>query len=266
GMDTAQLRDHAERLRTASGEVEDLTSRLGTAVRGAGWTGPDAEEFRARWTALATGSLASVCAELTALGGDGLGEADHQDIASEADGQRTGPGGDGSSLPPADDSRTSRGSLHQDSPWIPYWLEGPAEAALSGLAERVSDGIGWGADAGIDLLGDGLGPGERVPTFAASIAAGLLTAGAAGVGFYEAVTGRDAALVDDRPGGIVESGSTDSTPSQSPQTPQDLILQNDALRMDNPTGGLLESGQIGIQEVHRSSGGEPVYIVQVPPT
>lgn len=293
GMDTAQLRDHAERLRTASGEVEDLTSRLGTAVRGAGWTGPDAEEFRARWTALATGSLASVCAELTALGGDGLGEADQQDIASEADGQRTGPGGDGSSLPPADDSRTSRGSLHQDSPWIPYWLEGPAEAALSGLAERVSDGIGWGVDAGIDLLGDGLGrfgvdtdgiaqfqrdaehlvgiledwaTGERVPTIAELSAAGLLTAGSAGVGLYEAVTGRDAALLDDRPGGIVESVSTDSTPSQSPQTLQDLILQNDALRMDNPTGGLLESGQIGIQEVHRSSGGEPVYIVQVPPT
>src|SRR5699024_12458205 len=97
-------------------------------------------------------------------------------------------------------------SLHQDSPWIPYWLEGPAEAALSGLAERVSDGIGWGVDAGIDLLGDGLGrfgvdtdgiaqfqrdaehlvgiledwaAGERVPTIAELSAAGLLTAGSA---------------------------------------------------------------------------------------
>src|SRR5699024_10093905 len=54
-------------------------------------------------------------------------------------------------------------------------------------------------------------------------------------------------------------------PAQGAQTLQDLIVQNDALRMDNP-GGPLEHGQIGIQEVHRTGGGDPAYIVQVPPT
>src|SRR5699024_9024092 len=73
-------------------------------------------------------------------------------------------------------------------------------------------------------------------------------------------------LLDDRPGGIVESVATDDTPSQSPQTLQDLILDNNSLRMENPGGGPLENGQIGIQEVRSTQGGEPSYIVQVPPT
>jgi len=289
GMDTAQVRDHAERLRTASGEVEEITARLGNAVQGAPWEGPDAAEFRSRWTALATGRLGAVCAELLALGDSALGEADQQDVVSSAAGT-SAPGP--STIPPADSSDSSGGYLHEDNPWIPNWLENPVEGAVSGLAGLISDGIGWGVDTGIDLLESGLGlfgvntdgiaqfqrdaghlggiledwaTGERVPTIAEVGAAGLLTVGSAGVGVYEAVTGQDTALLDDRPGGIVESVSTDSGPAQSPQTLQDLILQNDALRMDNP-GGPLENGQIGIQEVHRAGGGEPAYIVQVPPT
>ncbi|ATG52609.1 hypothetical protein CFK38_14545 [Brachybacterium vulturis] len=289
GMDTAQLREHAERLRTASGEVGDLTARLETAVRAASWQGADAEEFRSRWTSLATGRLESVCAELLALGEAASGEADEQDVVSDGDGTGGAPG----AIPPAGSTGSSEGYLQEDSPWVPNWLENPVEGAVSDLAGIVSDGIGWGFDTGIDLLEDGLGrfgvrtdgiaqfqqdaghfggiledwaTGERVPTIAEVGAAGLLTAGSAGVGIYEAVSGEDTALLDDRPGGIVESVTTDSFPAQSPQTLQDLIVQNDALRMDNPTGGPLENGQIGIQEVHRDGGGEPAYIVQVPPT
>ncbi|MDN5901392.1 MAG: hypothetical protein L0H74_15185, partial [Brachybacterium sp.] len=107
--------------------------------------------------------------------------------------------------------------------------------------------------------------GERVPLIAELGAAGLLTLGSGGVGIYEAVTGQDTALFDDRPGGVVESVRTDTDPARSPQTLQDLIVENNALRMDNP-GGPLENGQIGIQEIRPSSGGDPVYIVQVPPT
>ena len=283
GMDTAQLRVHAERLRTASGEVEDLTSRLTTAVHAASWTGADAEEFRGRWTSLAADRLSSVCAQLRALGDGALGEADEQDAASAPDGA---PG-------PADAPRPGGGYLHEDNPWLPDWLEGPLEGAASDLAGLVSDGIGWGFGTGIDLLEGGLGlfgantdgiaqfqrdaghlgeiledwaTGERVPTVAEVGAAGLLTVGSAGVGVYEAVTGEDTPLLDDRPGGIVESVSTDDTPSPSPQTLQDLILDNNSLRMDAPGGGPLENGQIGIQEVRSTQGGEPSYIVQVPPT
>ena len=283
GMDTAQVREHAERLRTASGEVEDLTSRLTTAVHAASWTGADAEEFRDRWTSLAADRLSSVCAELRTLGDGALGEADEQDTASAPDGA---PGTE-------DAPRSGDGYLHRDNPWLPDWLEAPLEGTVSDLAGLVSDGIGWGFDTGIDLLEGGLGlfgvntdgiaqfqrdaghlgeiledwaTGERVPTVAEVGAAGLLTVGSAGVGVYEAVTGEDTPLLDDRPGGIVESVATDDTPSQSPQTLQDLILDNNSLRMEDPGGGPLENGQIGIQEVRSTQGGEPSYIVQVPPT
>jgi hypothetical protein len=291
GMDTARTRAHAEHLRTASGEIEDLTSRLTTAVRAAPWAGTDADEFRARWTALAAGRLEVVSTELLALGEEVLGEAEQQDEVSGADGTSSGAGP--STIPPADASGSSRGYRHEDGPWIPEWLEGPVEGAVSELAGIVSDGIGWGVDTGIDLLESGLdrlgvstdgiaqfqrdaghlgglledwATGERVPTIAEVGAAGLLTAGSAGVGIYEAVTGQDTAFLDDRPGGMVGSVTTDPAPAQSPQTLQDLILGNDALRMDNPTAAPLEHGQIGIQEVHGAGGGDPVYIVQVPPT
>jgi hypothetical protein len=291
GMDTAQLREHAERLRTASGEVEELTARLGTAVHSATWTGADADEFRTRWTALATGRLTALRTNLLALGTTGLEEAEQQDAASDGDGGDSGEAGGPSGA--GDGSVPGRGYLHEDSPWIPDWLENPMEQAFSGLAEGISEGIGWGFDTGIDLLERGLGAfgantdgiaqfqrdadhfggiledwatGERVPTIAEVGAAGLLTAGSAGVGLYEAATGKDTALLDDRPGGIVESVTTDDTPSQSPQTLQDLVVGNDALRIANPDGEPLENGQIGIQEVHSADGGAPVYIVQVPPT
>ena len=288
GMNTAQVREHAERLRTASGDVEGLTSRLTSAVRTAEWTGPDADEFRDRWTSLASQRLDGLCTQLRALGDGASAEADEQDAASAVDDAPGIDGAPGASYGP----RPGGGYLHEDSPWLPDRFEGPLEGAVSDLAGLVSDGVGWGVDTGIDLLEDGLGllgantagiaqfqrdadhlggiledwaTGERVPTIAEVGAAGLLTVGSAGVGVYEAVTGEDTPLLDDRAGGIVESVTTDDTPSPSPQTLQDLILENDALRMDG-SGGPLETGQIGIQEVRRTGGGDPAYIVQVPPT
>lgn len=291
GMDTAQLREHAERLRTASGEVEELTARLGTAVRSATWTGADADEFRTRWTTLATDRLTALRTELLALGTTGLEEAAQQDAASDGDGGAPVEAGGASDA--GDGSVPGDGYLHEDAPWIPDWLENPMEHAFSGVAEGISEGIGWGFDTGIDLLESGLGmfgantdgiaqfqrdadhfggiledwaTGERVPTIAEVGAAGLLTVGSAGVGLYEAVTGKDTALLDDRPGGIVASVTTDDTPGQSPQTLQDLVVGNDALRIANPDGGPLENGRIGIQEVRSTQGSAPSYIVQVPPT
>ncbi|AXK44542.1 WXG100 family type VII secretion target [Brachybacterium saurashtrense] len=282
GMDTDQVRAHADRLRTASGEVEHLTSRLSTAVHSAAWTGADAEQFRDRWTSLAAQRLEGLCTDLRALSDEALADADEQDAASSADGAPGAGGGSGN----------GDGYLHEDNPWLPNWLEEPLEGVASDLAGLISDSIGWGVDTGIDVLEGGLGlfgvntdgiaqfqrdaghfggiledwvTGERVPTIAEVGAAGLLTAGSAGVGIYEAVTGEDTPLLDDRPGGIVESVRTDDAPARSPQTLQDLILDNDALRMEN-LGGPLEHGQIGVQEVQRAGGGDPAYIVQVPPT
>src|SRR5699024_9539813 len=108
--------------------------------------------------------------------------------------------------------------------------------------------------------------GERAPTDAEEGAAGLLTVGSAGVGVYEAVTGEDTPLLDDRPGGIVESVATDDTPSQSPQTLQDLILDNNSLHMNDSGGGPLENRHIDIQDARSTKGGKPSYNVQVTTT
>lgn len=302
GMDPAQVRAHAERLRTASGQVEAVTARLGAAVDGAAWTGADAEQFRHRWQNGAAQHLQTLSTELLALGDGACGEAEQQDAASSPHGRGSdGAGAEGAAgeehrgtRAPADGSGAGArgGYLHEDNPWIPDWLEGPAEDRLSAFAGTASEAIGQGFDTGFDMLEDGLdrfgvstaglaqfqrdaghfgeilgdwATGERVPTIAELGAAGLLAAGSGGVGMWEAVTGQDTALLDDRPGGLVDSVRTEPAPAQGAQTLQDLIVQNDALRMDNP-GGPLEHGQIGIQEVHRTGGGDPAYIVQVPPT
>ena len=286
GMDPEQMRSHAQRLRTASGEVETLSARLGTTVEATTWTGSDADAFRERWAVLASSRLTALCEELLALSEASAQEADQQDaVSTQSD--PVGPTGGSSS--PAEPSPTSRGYRHENDPLIPGRLGSPAESLLSGVAQRVSDGIGWGVDAGIDLLEGGLGlfgvntdgiaqlhrdadhfggiledwaTGDRVPTVAEVGAAGLLTLGSAGVGIQEAITGEDTAFLDDRPGGIVESVRMEAT--SAPQDLQDLITRNDALRL--PDGGAQDSGQIGIQEIRRADGGAPGYIVQIPPT
>lgn len=308
GMDPAQVRGHAERLRTASGEVAAVTARLGAAVNGTAWTGPDAAQFRHRWRSGAAQRLEEVRSELLALGNGAHGEAEEQDAASTPYGSGAGSAGTADAAGEEIDGTTARadgsgsssssghgarnGYLHENNPWIPDWLEHPAEDLLSTFAGTASDAVGRGVDTGIDVLEDGLGlfgvstaglsqfqrdaghfggiledwaTGERVPTIAEVGAAGLLAAGSGGVGVWEAVTGQDTPLLDDRPGGLVESVRSEPVPAQGPTTLQDLIVRNDALRMDNP-GGQLEHGQIGIQEVQRAGGGDPAYIIQVPPT
>ncbi|MFC0675567.1 hypothetical protein [Brachybacterium hainanense] len=291
GMDTAQARDHAQRLRTASGAVEDLRSRLDPAIRSATWTGPDAEEFRRRWTELSSGPLGTAVQNLAVHGDRLLGQADQQDVTSDADGTEHGPPGNPSTLPAADAGDSHLGYLRDDDPWLPDWLEGPLENGMAHLAGTASDLIGWGVDAGIDALEGGLGlfgvntdgiaqfqrdaghlggvledwaTGRRVPTVAELGASSLLAAGSGLIGLYEAATGTDTPLLDDRPGGIVDGITTSTEPARSPQTLQDLVLENNGLRRRGEEA--VAAGNIGIQEVRSADGAEPVYIVQVPPT
>lgn len=293
GMDTQALRSHGERLCTASTAVRELRTRLDSAVQGARWSGPDADAFRDRWQNLASGEIAPLCVELSALGDRGVGEAVEQDAASDPDGTGSGPAGGSSWIPPAQSTHSGGGYRQEDTPWLPDWLENPAEAAFSDLAHLASDAIGWGFGSGVDLLETGLGhagirtdgiaqfqrdadhlggiledwaTGERVPTYAELGAAALLTTGSAGVGVHESATGEDTAFLDDRPGGIVQSVETDVSAARSPQDLQDLITQNDALRMDDPGQAPLQVGRIGIQEIRGADGRDSSYIVQIPPT
>lgn len=293
GMDTQQVRDHSAACRAGATRIEQLRGSLDASVSAVEWVGPDADAFRDQWVQLSSQRIGGLLEQLEQRATLLEGEADQQDVVSDRDGTESGPPGGDSSLPDAPHGDTDRGYLHEDNPWIPNWLERPAEGLFSGTAGAVSDALGWGGNLlmdGISGIGNTLGlnmdgfdqfrrdadhlggvltdwvTGERVPTISELAASTLLTLGSGGVAGYEAITGNDTMLLDDRPGGIVHDVSTSTDPSPSPQTLQELILQNNALRMDNPGGAPLEAGQIGIQEVHSSEGGEPVYIVQVPPT
>lgn len=293
GMNTQQVRDHAAACRAGLSRIDELRSTLDTSVADVTWVGPDADSFRDQWVQLSSQRINGLIAELEGRAAQLDGEADQQDVVSDLDGTESGPAGRDSTIPPASTDEMNRGYLHEDNPWIPNWLENPAEQLFSDTAGAISDGIGWGSDLlmdGISSIGNRMGlnmdgfeqfrrdgehfrdvmtdwaTGERVPTISEVGASALLTLGSGGVGIYEAVTGNDTPFLDDRPGGIVHDVTTSTDPTSSPQTLQDLIVQNNALRMDNPGAAPLEHGQIGIQEVHSSQGGEPSYIVQIPPT
>jgi len=275
GMDPAQVRDHARRLQDSSAQMEQLRLRLDAAVRSTAWEGEDAHAFRERWEHVATTRLRDLGEELSARSHRSLTEADAQDAASRGDAGL--PGGDAPRSPGVP-------GLGADGP-------GAGDGLLPDLAGAASDALGHGWDAGIDLLEGGLGAlgvrtegiaqfqrdadhlggvledwvtGERVPTLAELGAASLLTAGSAGVGLYEAATGLDTPFLDDRPGGIVTDVHTEPRPAQGPQTLQDLVVANDALRPGGAAAA--RAGQIGIQRIRPADGGESVYLVQVPPT
>lgn len=175
GMDPEQMRAHAERLRSASGSIENLKSRLDGAVQAVRWEGRDAEGFRSAWSDGTAERLRAVSHELTALGEQAGAESEQQDAASAPDaapgpapapardsapaggaGDETGPGRQ-STNPAADASAALSGYLHENAPWLPDWLERPLEQAASTLAGQVSDGIGWAVGTGVDLLESGLG-------------------------------------------------------------------------------------------------------------
>lgn len=294
GMDTQQVRDHSAACRTGMNRIEELRGALDSAVTSVTWEGPDAEDFRDRWLQLSSGRISGLLAELEDQASQLEGEADQQDVVSDRDGTESGPGTRPSTIPDAPTDRMDRGYLHEDNPWIPNWLENPAEQLFSGAAGLISDGIGWGGDLlmdGISTMGNGLGmdmsgfevfrrdaehlsetfaewmTGQRVPTIAELVAGAAVTTASGAAALYDMVPGSPGTdFFDDRPGGIVHGVETTTGPVQGPQTLQDLILENNQLRLPNPGQAPLESGQVGIQEVHNSRGGDPVYIVQIPPT
>lgn len=293
GMNTQQVRDHSAACRSGITRIDDLRGALESTVAGVDWAGPDADSFRDQWLELSSQRITGLLTELEQKATQLEGEADQQDVASDLNGTESGPATNPSTLPDPPADQMDHGYLHEDNPWIPNWLENPAEQLLSDGAQLISDGIGWGSDLlmdGISGIGNELGftmdgfaqfrrdadhlggvltdwaTGERVPTIAELGASTLLALGSAGVALYEAGTGNDTPFLDDRPGGIVHSVETTTSPAPSPQSLQDLVVENNALRMDNPGAAPLEAGQIGIQEIRSSAGGEPSYIVQIPPT
>lgn len=294
GMDTRQVRGHGSACRAGRNRIDELCGALDSAVASAVWEGPDAESFRDQWQELSTERIAGLLAELEERARQLEGEADQQDAVSVSEGTGTGPGPRASTIPDAPTGRMDRGYLREDNARIPNWLEHPAEQVLSGSAGLISEAIGWGSGllmdgisavgngvgmdmSGVDVLhrdaqhlGDGLtawATGQRVPTIAELAAGTTVTTASAAAALYDMmpfVPGTD--LFDDRPGGIVHGIETTTVPARGPQTLQDLVMENNRLRLSNPGRAPLESGQIGIQQIRGSRGWEPVFIVQIPPT
>lgn len=299
GMDTAQVRAHSHRLRSASDDVEGLRDRLTTMVTGTDWQGPDAQQFRARFDDVSTAHFTGLCQELTALSERVAGEAAEQDAASrtaELDAAAGGGAGAGGRRSPTPGSAgDGSGYLDRDRPWIPNWLEDPLEAAVSDLAGLVSEGIGRGFDTGMDgitwaagrvgLDTDGLdqargdlrhlgellddwATGERVPTIAELGASALLAVGSAAIAPVELFT--DTGFLDPRTDVSVHAVNQVDSPS-TPQHLADLISANDEARREmfgrtEPAAYDRDSsGQIRIQAV-RAMGGDTAYIVHAPPT
>lgn len=294
GMDTEQVRSHADRLRTAGGAVADIRAQLHLCIRSVTWSGPDAEEFRGHWEHLATDRLTVLCGELATLSDRTVAEAEQQELASGTDGGSDPDGSHGPSVTD-DGSRDGSGYLDRDHPWIPGWLEDPVERTGSDLAALVSEGIGWSVDTGLDGIvwaADRLGletdgvelvrgdvshlgglmedwaTGERVPTLAELASSTLLAGGSTAVAPIELFT--DSGFLDPRTDVTVH----DINEVHSPSTPKDLadlVHANDEARgeMFGRTDGNeftgLRSGQIRIQTVQMADGGHG-YIVHAPPT
>lgn len=307
GMDTTRARDHGDRLDGASDDLTGLRARLESAVSTVQWMGPDAEQLRGRWSDLSSSSLRTLCEELSALGRELAEEAAQQESVSAAgDGHHGTAPADGSDAPGEDGGRSDGGGsgggdsggsgyLDRNNPWIPDWLEHPAEGAASDVAGLVSDGIGWGFETGMDGLtwaADGLGvetdgleqsrgdvghlgglledwaTGERVPTIAELGASALLAGGSSAITPVELFT--DTGFLDPR----TEVSVHDVHEVRDPSTPQDLadlIVANDEARIemfdrsDPEAYDHEESGQIRIQTVQAANGSQG-YIVHAPPT
>lgn len=302
GMDPAQGLRHGGLLREASGDIGALRERVDSAVGATRWSGPDADEFRARWNDLSAARLTVLCDELATLADVLTAEAAQQGSASAPD--------HGTNAPPRDvdpspsDAPTGSGAgrgddgsgyRSTDNPWLPNWLEDPVEGITSDLAGLVSDGIGWGFDRGMDGLTwtaerlgldtDGLdqarddtehlgglledwATGERVPTIAELGASALLATGSAAIAPVELFT--DTGFLDPRVDVSVHDINEVATPT-APQDLADLLHANDEARTemfersgDKSFDGK-SSGQIRIQTVQTAEGGE-AYIVHAPPT
>ncbi|MCS6712306.1 hypothetical protein JSY14_09850 [Brachybacterium sp. EF45031] len=293
GMETEHARAHAERLRAGGISIVEMSRRVETRIGSMPWFGPDAEDFCNRWRQLRAGLLHSCTQSLDELSFRLEGEAAEQDVTSGRDGTDPGPAQPVRILPVTEVGEGGAGYLHEDTPWIPNWLEHPAELRVASAVESGIDtlmGAGGLLSDGISDAGDRFGwemdgveqfhrdaehaaqayadwvTGERVPTYAELIASHALVLGAGGTALYEMATGHDTGFLDDRPGGQIHSITTDAAPQPSPQSLRDLILENNALRRANPTRRALETGSIGIQEIRPASGGEPAFIVQIPPT
>lgn len=91
GMDTAQAEAFAETLAERRNHLDEMSSRLDSAVRGlsSAWQGPDYEQFRDEWDATAGASFSALLEALMRFARDLHEQAEDQNLASATSGLGT---------------------------------------------------------------------------------------------------------------------------------------------------------------------------------
>ena len=147
GADPEALRHQGAAVASGAGRIEDLALRLGALIESVAWTGPDADSFRADWSARVRPGLLErgehLRSEARALNAHG----EEQDRASA-------PGTDGASAPgrPAADAAPSPGSGPSAAMSAPPPGSGPPPASGPSAAPPASPGHTLGG-AGSETVG-----------------------------------------------------------------------------------------------------------------
>lgn len=142
GADTRALDAFGVHSGRSARTLREARGRIDAAVGSAGWTGPDAEDFRQRWRALA-GDIDAACADLEDRGAQASHHAEEQDAASAADGaegsaaEGEAQGGDGRSPVPPHDAEQEPPVEHHDD--IAEVLTDEEYEELSDLLDQAGD-------------------------------------------------------------------------------------------------------------------------------
>ncbi|NNN22403.1 MAG: hypothetical protein HKL80_10440 [Acidimicrobiales bacterium] len=82
GMDVDQVRQLANQMSQAAGEIESLSAQLTSALNSTQWVGPDQQRFMSEWTSQHSPNLRNVCQGLHQAAQLAIQNANQQEQAS----------------------------------------------------------------------------------------------------------------------------------------------------------------------------------------
>lgn len=281
GMNPEQVREHADTCTYGIDRLDTMRGTLEGIVRSVSWTGPDHDEFVARWDEISTGILAAAVTDLQARADRLRIEADEQDDVSAEGGRWF------TQLVEAVAEALDRWRerLTEAIDQIGNGVRDAWDAATDFVGGLISDGIGWASDRiddAIDWASDRIGEAKDwwasdplnldrpwMEILTDEIALPVLEGADAVVRGAGDLFGQDWAIISQQP--EVEVGDPRQvTDQQAPQSLEDLILNNDETRRTIATEPPHEyndsaEAQVRVQTIRGEDGVER-YIVHVPPT
>jgi hypothetical protein len=281
GMDTDQVLGQSEALADAARRLEGVLGDLHGSVHSAGWIGPDADAFRARWDrtrqqgdSLVLPGLEERSRELEQHVEDGGWLEDAWDWLVETGGKIIDGAGEvaewiGDRFSDGADwigDRISDGIdwIGDRASELGEWVTGTVSGGLDWLGDRVSSGLDWLGDRvqdGRDLVGTAV---DAVRDLEWPRVTELLVDGASGLmrganGLVETLTGIDLKLADDGTG--YADAPVAVTGEESGLVPPSDLSQ--IIANTNATYGDKETGEVSMSVVGNPPTG---VIVNIPGT